>query len=108
MENNDEDGKPATMLYRGEDGEMREYEIVETHEHESVFQKACPVLPIGIAIICAILNLCPGKNIQVNSSEIGKFYLSIFGLNLMIPFELSSYIFRVGNRTRSNLSDLLQ
>ena len=49
------------MLYRGDDGEMREYQIIETHEHESVFQKACPVLPVGIAIICAILNLFPGE-----------------------------------------------
>ena len=69
MEGNDEDGKPATMLYRGEDGEMREYEIVETHEHESVFQKACPVLPIGIALICAILNLCPGKKLILHGSN---------------------------------------
>ena len=49
------------MLYRGDDGEMREYQIIETHERESVFQKACPVLPVGIAILCAVLNLCPGE-----------------------------------------------
>ena len=49
------------MLYRGDDGEMREYQIIETHEHESVFQKACPVLPVSLAIICAILNLVPGR-----------------------------------------------
>jgi len=67
MEINDEGGKPATMLYRGDDGEMREYEIVETHEHESVFQKACPVLPIAIALICAILNLCPGLGTAIGA-----------------------------------------
>lgn len=48
------------MMWRGEDGELREVEIVETHEHESVFQKACPVLPVWLAIICAVLNLVPG------------------------------------------------
>ena len=66
MESPEDGGKPATMMYRGDDGEMREYQIIETHEHESVFQKACPVLPIGVALLCAILNLVPGK-------KIGKF-----------------------------------
>ena len=66
IESPEDGGKPATMMYRGDDGEMREYQIIETHEHESVFQKACPVLPIGIALLCAILNLVPGK-------KIGKF-----------------------------------
>ena len=78
MEINDEGGKPATMLYRGDDGEMREYEIVETHEHESVFQKACPVLPIAIALICAILNLCPGKHKILFRLEIIVFQIYIF------------------------------
>ena len=80
MEINDEGGKPATMLYRGDDGEMREYEIVETHEHESVFQKACPVLPIAIALICAILNLCPGKHKILFRLEIIVFSL-IFSID---------------------------
>ena len=64
MEETEEGGKPATMLYRGDDGEMREYQIIETHEHESVFQKACPVLPVPLALICAILNLFPGMYIN--------------------------------------------
>ena len=68
MESTEDGGKPATMMYRGDDGEMREYQIIETHEHESVFQKACPVLPIGVALLCAILNLVPGK-------KIGKFQM---------------------------------
>ena len=63
MESTEDGGKPATMMYRGDDGEMREYQIIETHEHESVFQKECPVLPIGVALLCAVLNLVPGKKI---------------------------------------------
>ena len=48
------------MMIRGDDGEMVEATIVGVREHESTFQKACPVLPLPIAVICATLNLVPG------------------------------------------------
>ena len=64
------------MMYRGDDGEMREYQIVETQEHESIFQKACPILPVGIAIICAILNLCPGECRKPKTATFSMFYVN--------------------------------
>ncbi len=48
------------MMLRGDDGELREYEIVSTRERESVFQRACPVIPVPLAIICCLLNILPG------------------------------------------------
>ena len=50
----------STIRCRGEDGEIREMEIVSAHERESVFQKTCPVLPVTFALVCAVLNLLPG------------------------------------------------
>ena len=48
------------MMLRGDDGELREYEVVSTRERESVFQRACPVLPVALAVICCLLNIVPG------------------------------------------------
>jgi hypothetical protein len=48
------------MMLRGDDGELREYEVISTRERESVFQRACPVLPVALAIICCLLNIVPG------------------------------------------------
>jgi hypothetical protein len=53
-------GQVETMMLRGDDGELREYEIVSTRERESVFQRACPVVPVPLAIICCLLNIVPG------------------------------------------------
>ncbi len=49
------------MMVRNADGEMVECEIVATREHESVFAKNLPILPLPAAIFCAILNFFPGK-----------------------------------------------
>ena len=49
------------MMIKGEDGQMVECEIISTRDHESIFDKNAPVLPIFLAIICCILNLIPGK-----------------------------------------------
>ena len=54
-----DDGKH--MMIRGEDGEMREVEIVATRDKLSVYQQACPILPIGLAILCGVLNIIPGE-----------------------------------------------
>ena len=51
----------STIRCRGEDGEVREMEIVSAKEKLSVFQKTCPVLPTKVALLCAVLNLIPGK-----------------------------------------------
>ena len=45
---------------RGDDGKMREVEVVSTREVESVFTKACPTLPPCVAIYCAVMNVIPG------------------------------------------------
>ena len=36
-------------------------EIVSAKEKLSIFQKTCPVLPTKVALLCAVLNLIPGK-----------------------------------------------
>ena len=48
------------MLYRGSDGEVRQVEVLEVRDRESTFQKACPVLPLPLAVLCFVLNLIPG------------------------------------------------
>eukprot|EP00095_Tigriopus_kingsejongensis_P000686 maker-scaffold58_size443543-snap-gene-0.7 protein:Tk00686 transcript:maker-scaffold58_size443543-snap-gene-0.7-mRNA-1 annotation:"protein spec3" len=53
-----EDGKH--MMLKGEDGQMHKVEIISTREHVSIFTQNCPVLPMVLAVICAILNLIPG------------------------------------------------
>ena len=50
-----------TMWVKGEDGQMVECEVVATKDHESVFTKNAPILPLPIAVICGILNFVPGK-----------------------------------------------
>lgn len=52
--------KKETMMVKGEDGQMVECEIVSTRDHESVFDKNAPVLPVFLSVICAILNIVPG------------------------------------------------
>merc|ERR1719499_275504 len=52
------DGNP--MLRRGSDGAVREVEVVGVRERESVFERACPVLPLPLAVFCLVLNLVPG------------------------------------------------
>ena len=47
-------------MVKGEDGQMVECEIVSTRDHESVFDKNAPVLPVFLSVICAILNIVPG------------------------------------------------
>ena len=47
-------------MFRGDDGELREYEVVSTRERESVFQRVCPVLPVPVAVICCLINIVPG------------------------------------------------
>ena len=47
-------------MIRGEDGEMREVEVVSTRDKEGVFQAACPVMHMLPAVLCAILNTIPG------------------------------------------------
>jgi len=49
-----------TMMVKGPDGEMVECEIVSTRDHESMFNKHAPILPLPLAIICCILNIVPG------------------------------------------------
>jgi len=49
-----------TMMVKGPDGKMIECEIVATREHESIFMKNAPTLPLPLAIICCILNIIPG------------------------------------------------
>jgi hypothetical protein len=49
------------MMFRGPDGLLREYEIISTRDRVTFFQKACPVLPVPLAIICCFLNIIPGK-----------------------------------------------
>ena len=51
------------MMVKGPDGKMIECEIVATREHESIFMKNAPTLPLPLAIICCILNIIPGKHI---------------------------------------------
>ena len=41
-------------------------EIVSAKEKLSIFQKTCPVLPTKVALLCAVLNLIPGKIYTVN------------------------------------------
>ena len=49
------------MLVQGPDGEMVECEIVSSKDHESLFVKNAPVLPLPFAIICCVLNIVPGN-----------------------------------------------
>ena len=49
------------MMVKGEDGQMVECEIVSTRDHESVFDKNAPVLPVFLSVICALLNIVPGR-----------------------------------------------
>ena len=56
-----DDGKH--MMIRGDDGEMREMEIVATRDKLSAYQIACPILPIPMAIICGVLNIIPGEEL---------------------------------------------
>ena len=51
-------------MVKGEDGQMVECEIVSTRDHESVFDKNAPVLPVFLSVICAILNIVPGTYIR--------------------------------------------
>ena len=48
------------MLRRGSDGEVRQVEVLGIRERESIFQRACPVLPLPLAVFCFVLNLVPG------------------------------------------------
>ena len=52
------------MMVKGPDGKMIECEIVATREHESIFMKNAPTLPLPLAIICCFLNIIPGKHIE--------------------------------------------
>ena len=54
-----DDGKH--MMIRGEDGEMREVEIVATRDKLSAYQEACPILPLPMAVVCGVLNIIPGE-----------------------------------------------
>ena len=54
-------GKKETMLVKNAEGEMVECEVVGTRDHESIFAKNLPILPLPFAIICCTLNLIPGK-----------------------------------------------
>ena len=47
-------------MVRGDNGEMVECEIIETRDHENLFAKNAPVLPLPLAIFCCILNFVPG------------------------------------------------
>ena len=49
------------MMVKGPDGQMVECEIVATRDHESVFMKNAPVLPLPFAILACFLNIIPGK-----------------------------------------------
>ena len=49
------------MLVKGEDGKMVECEIISTRDHESVFNKNAPILPLVFSVLCCILNIVPGK-----------------------------------------------
>ena len=40
------------MLHRGSDGAVREVEVVGVRERESIFERACPVLPLPLAVFC--------------------------------------------------------
>ena len=40
------------MLRRGSDGAVRAVEVVGVRERESVFERACPVLPLPLAVLC--------------------------------------------------------
>ena len=51
------------MLVKGEDGKMVECEIISTRDHESVFNKNAPILPLVFSVLCCILNIVPGKKI---------------------------------------------
>merc|ERR1719499_1564890 len=48
------------ILHRGSDGAVRAVEVVGVRERESVFERACPVLPLPLAVFCLVLNLVPG------------------------------------------------
>ena len=52
------------MWVKGDDGEMVECEVVSTKDHESIFTKNAPILPLPLAIICGILNFVPGELIK--------------------------------------------
>ena len=49
-------------MVKGEDGEMVECEIISTRDHESIFHRNAPILPLPMAVICCILNFLPGQN----------------------------------------------
>ena len=65
------------MMIRGDDGEMREMEIVATRDKLSAYQIACPILPIPMAIICGVLNIIPGEEL-----------LSLLQMSLNVPLSL--------------------
>lgn len=48
------------MMHRGSDGEVRQHEVLEVRDRESTFDKACPVLPLPLAVFCFVLNIVPG------------------------------------------------
>ena len=58
-----------TMMLRGADGELREYEIIATKERESGFEQSCPVLPVPLAIVACLLNIVPGTFIYDIKAE---------------------------------------
>nr|XP_053652164.1 protein stum homolog [Cherax quadricarinatus] len=48
------------VLIETEDGEVQEFEIVESKEKLGTLRKAVPTLPVPLAVLCLILNLIPG------------------------------------------------
>ena len=71
-------------MVKGEDGQMVECEIVSTRDHESVFDKNAPVLPVFLSVICAILNIVPGRYYMHLISKQGQNHL-------LLSFKLLSF-----------------
>ena len=66
------------MWVKGEDGQMVECEVVATKDHESVFTKNAPILPLPFAVLCGILNFVPGKKLNLlNFFELTKYTINI-------------------------------
>ena len=53
------------MLHHGSDREVRAVEVVGVRERESVFERACPVLPLPLAVFCL------GNNVHMTSAVAG-------------------------------------
>ena len=84
------------MLVKGEDGKMVECEIISTRDHESVFNKNAPILPLVFSVLCCILNIVPGKN-STNEIQCGNFriFLSLifYVKSKLVMFEVQKLPF---------------